>query len=52
MSTFEDCKRMINNLFNDSSRALEETLEDLQGLRDEIDNAIECIEADIEAKED
>ena len=48
MVTFEDCKRMINNFFNDRSRTLEETLEGLQGLRDEIENAIECIEADLE----
>lgn len=52
MATCEDCKRMINNLFNDRSRTLEEILEDLQGLRDEIENAIECIETDIEVKED
>lgn len=47
---YEKIKEMINDLFNDKSQSLEGTLEDLQGLRDEIEIMIEAIEADLEAQ--
>jgi len=38
----------VNALFNDTSQSKESTLEDLRGLKDEIDIMIEAINFDIE----
>lgn len=43
--------KAITEMYSDKSDSLSGCLENLQGLRDEVDNMIDAIEADIEAQE-
>lgn len=45
---YEKILEMIQDLYNDMSRQKQDTLEDLNGLRGEIDVMIENLESDIE----
>ena len=49
---YDSTLRGIRNISQDKSISLEQTLEDLQGLRDEIEITIEAIETDIENKKE
>lgn len=44
--------RAIDELFSDTSVSLETTKGDLEVLRDEIDMKIECLDLDIEARDE
>ena len=51
MDRYESAKKAIQDLFSDTSVSAEETLENLQSLKDEIDIYLEAIAADLAAKE-
>lgn len=45
---YERILKMIQELYNDMTREKQETLEDLNGLREEIEVMIENLESDLE----
>ncbi|MCK5602664.1 hypothetical protein KAR91_12360 [Candidatus Pacearchaeota archaeon] len=47
-SLYEAAKASINDVFNDKEATHEERLENLQGLGEEIEVLVSCVETDIE----
>lgn len=45
---YEEILKMIQDLYNDTCRFKQDTLDDLKGMRDEIEVMIENLESDIE----
>jgi len=51
MSLYEQAIKAIRKLHGDTSVGMRETLDNLKGLRDELDVFIEAVEKDIEREE-